>query len=288
MLPLVLLVGLCAPPPVRALPGCAQELAPAVRRALLEHELAGLYDAPPVDELRLRVALAFHVVRTTTGTGGIAQEQLAAALADARDAFAPGRIAFELVHQDTIDDGSLLAIETPEELMLLRSLNVVPKALNVYFVESLFGGIYYGISAYTADPFQGIVMSNAATGTPENPSTFPHELAHSFDVVHTYDAIGGPGCTSGFGCRTSGDLVCDTPAEPLVGSISELLPYPACAYVGNASPPCAGDRPYAPDLTNFMSIGFPLCRDHFTRGQLRRARTTLVRLRPEVWIDAPR
>jgi hypothetical protein len=63
----------------------------------------------------------------------------------------------------------------------------------------------------------------------------------------------------------------------------QLLPFPDCAYVGSAAPPCGGDPPYAPDLT-IMSIGFPQCRDHFTRGQVRRARATLVLLRPEVAI----
>jgi hypothetical protein len=154
-------------------------------------------------------------------------------------------------------------------------------------VGSLSNGVDYGISAYSADPFQGIAMANAATGTPDNPSSFPHELADAFAVFHTYDAIGGSGCTSGAGCATSGDLVCDTHAEPLVATIAELLPFPRCAYVESAATPCVGDPPYAPDLTNVRSIGAPLCRDHLTRGQLRRARTTIVRLRPELLLLPP-
>lgn len=282
MLLLAALLALSAPAP--APQGCAQALDPAVRETLLARELSGLYAAAPDDWRRLHVALAFHVVRTSAGTGGIGRDQLAAALADADEAFAPGRIGFHLVRVDTIDDDALYTIESEVELMRLRSTHVVPDALNVYFVESLFFGLYFGISAYTADPFQGIVVANGAAGTPENPSTFPHELAHACDLFHTFDALGGPGCTSGDACRTTGDLVCDTPAEPLVTSIDELLPFPDCAYVGAARPPCAGDPPYAPDLTNYMSIGFPQCRDHFTRGQLRRARATLVLLRPEVLI----
>jgi hypothetical protein len=279
---MLLLALLALPVPAAEQVDCAQALDPGVRETLLARELGGLYGAAPDDWRRLHVALAFHVVRTSAGTGGIGRDQLAAALADADAAFAPGRIGFHLVHADTIDDDALYTIESEVELMRLRSMNVVPGALNVYFVESLFYGIFYGFSAYTADPFQGIVMANAATGTPENPATFPHEIAHYFDVLHTFDEVGGPGCTSGEGCRVTGDLVCDTPAEPLVSSITELTPFPDCAYVGAATPPCAGDPPYAPDLTNYMSIGFPQCRDHFTRGQLRRARTTLVLLRPEL------
>ena len=271
-----------ASPTVPGPADCAQALEPAARQALLARELAGLYASASDDGRHLSVALAFHVVRKSDGTGGIGRDQLAAALEDAGGAFARARIGFRLVHLDTIDDDRFHSIDGPFQLAKLRRTNVVPGALNVYFVESLFGGLYCGLSAYTADPIQGIVMANACTGTPENPSTFPHEIAHYFDVFHTWDEIGGPECTSGANCRVAGDLVCDTAAVPLIASISELTPWPTCSYVGAAAPPCAGDAPYEPDLTNYMAPGYPQCRDHFTPGQLRRARTTLVLLRSEL------
>jgi hypothetical protein len=83
-------------------------------------------------------------------------------------------------------------------------------------------------------------------------------------------------------CRFAGDLVCDTPAAPAKLNLSDITSRPDCAYVGGLPGPCAGDRPYDPDMMNFMSAGFPVCRSRFTWGQLRRARATLVNLRPEL------
>jgi hypothetical protein len=279
---LLLLAAQAAPHP--STERCGQPLDATTARLLLERELLGL-SALPTGARRLHVPLALHVVRASDGTGGIGRAQLQQALADAIAAFAPAGIAFVALPIDVIADDAFVDVSGPDELQQLKRIHKVPYAINCYFVESLFGGLYYGISSYSSDPdyVQGIVVANKAAGTPQNPSTFPHEIGHYLDLLHTFDEVGGPACTSGADCRVTGDLVCDTPAEtyPAVGAMTRL---PDCAYVGAAPPPCAGDPPYAPDLTNLMSGGFPPCRTHFTPGQLRRARTTLVLFRPELLV----
>jgi hypothetical protein len=105
MLLLAALLALSSP--ARPPQAGAQALDPAVRETRLARELSGRYGAAPDDWRRLRVAVAFHVVRTSAGTGGIGRDQPAAALGDADGTFAPGRIGFHLVYQDTIDDDAL-------------------------------------------------------------------------------------------------------------------------------------------------------------------------------------
>ncbi len=127
MLPLVVVLALSVPlalqfPSLRTV--CNSSSRPSAQPCTCAR--AGLYAFAPDDELRLHVALAFHVVRSSAGNDGIAQEQLEAALADADEVFRPGRIVFRLVPLETIDDDALHTIESAEELMRLRSLEVAP------------------------------------------------------------------------------------------------------------------------------------------------------------------
>jgi hypothetical protein len=123
-------------------------------------------------------------------------------------------------------------------------------------------------------------MANNCTGLPTNHSTFPHEIGQYFDLFHTHEtSFGGPECTSGSNCATAGDLVCDTPADPVLGSGNVNG---SCQYTGGGNGPCAGDPPYAPDPTNFMSYSLKTCRDNFSPQQNSRALATLLNLRPEL------
>ncbi len=274
-----------SPAPVGAVHECAMLPSPSGRPAW---ELLELLDLSAIDtgEAALTVVLAPHAVRHTNGSGGIADAALAQALADARRAFAPGAIDLRSLPLDEIWDDDFVQIDDYGELYALKQVHKVPNAINVYFVESLLGGNYYGISSYSYFPEdeQGIVVINSAAGSVRNPSTFPHEIGHYFDLFHTYDQAGLSECSLDAFCRSSGDLVCDTPPEPSFLTAAELLGYPACLYIGGALQPCPGSPAYEPDLTNFMSRGGPPCRDHFTAGQLERARATLLLLRPELVI----
>lgn len=253
----------------------------AIVRALLD---AGVYEIKGVGEdAFLYVPLTFHVVRRTNGTGGLSMARLDQALIDANVAFAPASIAFCRPGPiDYIDsDEFYFNVNTMAEIDQLRTTNVVPNTINIYFTEELFIGTssLCGISAFTFSPVQGIVMRNSCTALPTNRSTFPHEIGHYFDLFHTHETSMGRECVNGTNCATAGDLVCDTPADPTLGTSNVNT---SCLYTGTSFGTCPGDGQYAPNPRNFMSYSRKECRDFFSPGQLSRAKATLTNLRPEL------
>ena len=243
-------------------------------------------DARLVDGEIVFVPLTVHIVRRSDGTGGITFNQLCQALDDLNLLLFPGMIEFYV--QPPIDyiDSDLFyeEIDTMEEIDMLRSTNVVPDTINVYFTPhlSMGEGEFCGISSFTWSPVQGVVMHNLCTGKPWNPTTFPHEIGHYFDLLHTHETAYGDECVDGSNCTTAGDLLCDTPADPGLNSQNVN---DACIYVGNETDPCHGD-PYSPDPANLMSSADVLCREYVTPGGFARAEVTLVDLRPELMHEA--
>ncbi len=229
-----------------------------------------------------QVPVTFHVVRLSNGTAGLSETRVAQALADANAAYAGSGIQFcqagATIYIDS--DAFFFDIDTQAEINQLKSTDPVPQTVNVYCTEFLSneGGGLCGQSSFTFSGLQGIVQRNSCTGTSSNPSTFPHELGHYFDLFHTHETSFGVECTSGSNCSFAGDQICDTPADPnLSGQVNS-----SCLYIGNAAGPCVGDPPYNPDPANYMSYSLKVCRDMLTPQQQNKAYATLVNLRPDL------
>lgn len=228
------------------------------------------------------VPLVFHVVRQSNGTGGLTPSQLCQGL-DALDAgYAAANMRFyHLGAVDYIDsDAFYFNINTLAEINALRTTNLVPDAVNIYFTPTLDyeSGALCGISAFTTSSVQSIAMRNSCM-PPSNLSTLPHEVGHYFNLYHTHETAFGSEFVDGSNCTTAGDVVCDTPADPVLGS-GNVTAAPACIYTGTSLD--GHGQPYVPDTKNYMSYSLKACRDHFSLGQDTRAYDTLVNLRPEL------
>ena len=258
----------------QAVDDCATHISPAEAMRLRALEALGIYNTPAAPDGTLYVGLAFHVVRTSAGTGGISQARLNQALIDANWGFAAAGIQFcQNGPTEYINSDQYYTIDSTAEANALRLVNVVPGVINCYFVNA---APFCGISSFTTSSVQGIVYLNSCVGVPTNRSTFPHEIGHYFNLYHTHETAFGAECTNGSNCATAGDLVCDTPADPnVLGEIS------SCVWTGSATPPCGG-LPYTPPVRNFMSYSDKECRDHYTPLQNSRAAATLMNLRPEL------
>ena len=261
---------------------CGTILTPQGAKRALELIAAGAYDPKPGPRAIVYVPLTFHVVRTSAGEGGLPADRICETLDDVDVGLLDTDIQFYLAGPiDYIDDDDFYYnIDTMGEINALRRTNVVPATINCYFTENLAreGGPICGISSFTWSPVQGIVMDNDCTAVWWNHTTFPHEVGHYFDLVHTHETAYGAECVDGSNCDTAGDLLCDTPADPGLGNHNVTG---ACIYVGDEIDPCHGD-PYDPDTTNMMSSSRPSCRTSFTPQQTDKAHATLFNLRPEL------
>jgi hypothetical protein len=282
-----LLSGAALGSPAQELPDCgtalnAEDLGPSA----LPRAGAGLAPLARRDG-PWPVRTAIHIVRTSAGQGGLSLYQLDLALNRANADFGAAGIVFTVVDAvDYIDsDAFYYDIDTTQEINALRSTNPVPQALNLYFTENM---PFCGMSSFSWQAVQGIVMVNSCTVTSWNPTSFSHELGHYFDLLHTHETAHGSECVDGSNCATAGDGLCDTPADPGLLSCgpgaNEYCVDTNCAYIGEALDPCGG-LPYAPATDNMMSNSRPLCRDTFTPDQIQLMTATLLDIRADHILD---
>lgn len=272
--------------------GSDQELTPDVIR-----ELRAIHEALPnlPDRTESRedywAPITFHIVRNNLGLGGLPEHRLETGLLDLNTYYANTGIRFyQSGPTDFIDSTAFLTgIDSYDEIIALRTFNSIPNTINIYCVETLSNGNYdlCGISTFTSNETQGIIMANSCFATSDNHSTLSHEVGHYFDLYHTHQGSvdhDGDGIMDGDGaefvdgteCDVRGDELCDTPADP---SLSEVVTYD-CIYTGDYLDGHLEE--YDPDTGNLMSYSQKHCRDHFSGQQEDKVVETLLYLRPEL------
>ncbi len=233
---------------------------------------------PPTDA-PYYLPLSIHIVRASDGTGGLAESDLRASVDNLNRLWQPMGVQFFIYGSiDYINNDGLVTIpDSQPNQDALRQVNPVANTINVYFtnLQNLNGQ-----ASFTTDAFQGILMNHnicTLVTAPANANfaTFAHEMGHYFDLYHTHedwrDNMNRPTlveCPSGNNCTTTGDLVCDTAADPnLSGRVNAT-----CAYDNSATTPGSCDgTPYNPPTRNLMSYSTGECRTEFTAGQIQRA-----------------
>lgn len=253
---------------------CGSDVTPEEARRYLE-QLSGQPGTPELSQQAppYCVPIVGHIVRTSAGTGGMSLSQYQQSIVDANIAFVNTGIVFYSLGVDYIDsDFYYSGITTIQHIDALRSINVYPEAINVYFTPTLPG--LCGISSFTFSSVQGIVMNNDCAGVPSDPSTMPHEIGHYFNLYHTHETAFGLEFVDGTNCSSAGDLLCDTPADPNCYGVVNT----ACLYIGGETDP-HGD-PYDPDVSQLMSYARNLCQDTFSPMSEAKMVNTLLNLRP--------
>lgn len=269
--------------PAAAMTGdCGTTLHPEDVAQILGNALTGQYTTPVTRGFEFwYIPVAMHVVRRSNGSGALAESRLSAALNDLNAEYSAGGMVFYRSGPTRfIDSDAFFSnINTTAEIDALRQTDVIPGTVNMYFTENLAnedGGLC-GISSFTTSSVQGIVMANSCTGLSSNHSTVPHEVGHFFDLFHTHETAFGAECVDGSNCTVAGDLLCDTPADPvLTGKVNS-----SCAYTGSDLDSCTAAA-FSPQTWNLMSYSTKECRNAFTAGQSDRARATAINLRTEL------
>jgi phage-related protein len=105
-------------------------------------------------------------------------------------------------------------------------------------------------------------------------------MGHFFGLYHTFDQDFGVELVDGSNCETTGDLVCDTEADPT--DEGDHLPYPDCNYTGPYMTDANGDY-YVPPTNNIMSYYSFDCICRFTPQQYNRMLEQYQQFRSYLW-----
>lgn len=218
------------------------------------------------DEI-INFKIQFHVGRKTNHTGGLDENTIQEVLLDLNKAFAPANIRFNACEEiDYIDNDAYYVFHGPQESTLINLYNN-PQAINVYYFQKVYEDesettSWAGYSYYPHANINFIVIDNDYALL-----TTAHEMGHFFNLLHTHEKKYGCELVNGTNCMTAGDLCCDTPADPGLGSDNINS---QCQYFGQERDSLG--QTYHPDPTNLMSYAPKHCRSIFTSGQYNRIR----------------
>lgn len=223
------------------------------------------------------VPIKFHIIRTSSGVGGFDSTSAFDELAKVNAKYINAGIKFiHCGNIDYIDNTSYMNFEK-QVSETICDLNDLPNVLNVYFANNVYritGGNTVQLCgyAYTSSLTKNRVIMDNDCST--NGSTLLHEIGHYFSLAHTHATNGGGELVNGSNCTTSGDNLCDTPADP---GLSTLTVSSACAYTGTQTD--ANNQAYTPNVKNIMSYSRKSCRTEFSAGQYARMQTYFLTYR---------
>ena len=234
-----------------------------------------------------RIACQFYVIRKSDGTGGIDEALLPLLMRDLnyghRDMPFKWVMLPEVRHIDS--DEHYEDIDDQAEAIEITETYYEEGVVNWYVTPLYFGGL--GVAAvWRGPPFtpgqRAIFFSYPATGTPRNIATPPHEGGHLLNLLHPYETAIAVECTDGSNCFASGDLVCDTPASPIVHGGNTKA---TGEFYSVIEGPCDDDPIYAPNTRLYMEAGWDgghILKDQFSDGQLARMLGMLFNFYPDL------
>ncbi len=255
---------------------CGVEVTPqqvALERSRAASQPPTISNAVPGYCLNKTLSLTFWIVNDKNGQPNVSNADLTATVSNLNNYFAPICLSFDICAVNYIDDWNYDILYMPDEDGQLYALYHTAKTINVYLTQILIKGPNDTVCGLGALPpgRDAIWMSKTClTG-----NTFPHEMGHFFGLYHTFETDFGNELANGSNCATTGDLICDTPADPQgeASSDCELDPYTQDAN---------GDW-YVPDIGNIMSYYSDGCTCGFTVGQYDRMCQKYLSFRFYLW-----
>jgi hypothetical protein len=218
-------------------------------------QLTGTLSDAPIDMPPKIVNVFVHVVRTSSGTGGLTTDQVENWISHLHNDYINHGIIIHVIGLSYVNNSTFYNGITDQSYASLISTDTHSNAIDLYLLSP-------NDTYSRASGIPGVALSIG--GSYVGSSVLSHELGHCLGLYHTHS---GRGCNdnancaeniNGTNCSSCGDLVCDTPADPcLSGNVNTT-----CGYIGGNG--------FNPDVHNIMSYAPPLCLSLFSQGQIER------------------
>ena len=225
-----------------------------------------------------------HILRASNGTGGMTMAKLNNIMAVTNSYYQSNGSGIQFYFcgttPDYVDNDNLYSSFPAFNESGIAGRDA-PDAMNQYYVNRFNQSSLGGYSRFPADTIASTRSFILNENDEEDLANrlLPHELGHSFGLFHTFGNYSS-GTTElvtrgvGSNCLTTGDELCDTPADPYYLPGASTITVNGCpVYNGTAKD--AQGASFSPSITNIMSYYFP-CTHDFTSGQYDRMQAGLA------------
>jgi len=213
----------------------------------------------PLD-YKTTLPLCIFILANNENKTAISENEVLHAIDKLNLAFAPIKISFEACNILYLKNDYLFNFNKSKEKELLKFVS--NNTINLFFVNDLSLDLTSNACGYTFYPVQNtdaiILRGGCCIG---NTSSLIHEMGHFLGLYHTHEKVFGEEKSDGSNCFKSGDLICDTPADP---GLNADLVNNNCEYTAKKT---SRKNEFHPDLSNFMAYGRNECRNNFTKDQ---------------------
>lgn len=205
--------------------------------------------------------------------------ELIPALEQLNEDFAPCGLQFEICKTTYIPNFQYDAYVNTEHEEQVTVEYYEPNTINIYFFTQMIrdGETVCGYAYFPGGKDQ-IFMAKGCSSAGDHSLT--HEMGHFFGLHHTFETDFGDELVDGSNCESTGDLICDTAADPDPDGNANADQ--GCAYTG-ATTLDANNEWYIPPVDNYMSYYPQDCTCRFTPQQFNRMLEQYHQLRNYLW-----
>jgi len=217
------------------------------------------------------------------------EEDINAAIDTLNIIFEPIGLEFEICAFTAIPNHEMNTFVDETYLEEALAVYYQPNTINMYFPDEITrsGGMVGGFAYMPGGPDAVFIASpdNNMDGFGEiSYKTIAHEMGHYFGLFHTFEPIFGTefaGNIPTSNCETTGDLICDTEADPYDEDDPPAFDTLGCNLAVSLMDP--NGEWYVPPTNNLMSYYPQECRCIFTNEQYNVMANVYVNERTYLW-----
>lgn len=223
-------------------------------------------------------SVVVHIVADSTKRLSVHPDTIKKQVSKMNAFFTPISVGFEVCKVDTIFNYKFYDLKDTMEYQEMLNQHRVNNRINMFVLNSYNDGELFGFAAQSGitQLTDGAIVLHR---TFANAGVMAHLMGHYFGLDHTFETKGE--LVDGSNCATTGDKLCDTPADPYEKG-DNVLDYinAKCEFINTSKD--AKNQYYVPDVGNIMSYYYP-CFCSFSQAQLRKMATTYLSSSPKMW-----
>lgn len=221
-----------------------------------EYNVASVYNSA-------HLSIMAYIIRDIDGSLNCDEADITAGINLLNEYFSKINTDFTLRSVQVVDDYHYSTIQNETDTRELLKKHKAERTINLYLLESIETDSVpcYGYTYYPSDTVNNTVFLDKDYIHGNYLITL---MGHFFGLLSTHDTLGGFEYVNGVNCRTSGDFICDTWADPnLFDMVDDDCIYSGTFQDGNG-------EFYVPTVANLMSESKDACKCIFTSQQYRR------------------